>query len=93
MPPMGGFNLTVLGIESAPDAAQPPHDRVHADLPGRDAARLRRSVRLAGEGRQRQRRGLHPGLDGALRRRADRRGRWLDGRPGTIAGLVPPGSG
>ena len=35
VPPLGGFNLTVLGIELAPDAAQPPHGHLHPGPPGR----------------------------------------------------------
>ena len=45
VPPLGGFNLTVLGIELQADAAQPPHDHLHADLPGGAVPRLRRPGR------------------------------------------------
>ena len=41
MPPLGGFNPTVLRHRAAADAAQPPHDHLHAGLPGRAVLRLR----------------------------------------------------
>ena len=45
VPPFGGFNPTVLGIELQADAAQPPHDLLHAGLPGRPVLRVRRHRR------------------------------------------------
>ena len=51
---------------------------------------VRRQPGLGRHGRPRQRRGVHHGLDGAVRRRADRRGRRRDGRHRARAGLVAP---
>ena len=62
------------------DAAQPAHDHLHAGLPGRAVLRVRLGQPAGSEKvGARQRRGLHHGLDGAVRRRADRRlrrARW-----------------
>ena len=90
VPPFGGFNRTLLGIELQADAAQPPHHHLHAGPPGRAVLRLRRAAGLERRRRPRQRRGVHPGLDGAVRRRADRRRRRRHGRHRAGAGLVAP---
>ena len=80
VPPLGGFNPTLLRHRAGADAAQPPHDRLHAGLPRRRCSSSSAPAPAGTETRRpRQRRGLHHGLDGAVRRRADRRGRRAPG--------------
>ena len=90
VPPLGGFSLTVLRIELR-RMLRNRNTLVVRAAAARGALPLLRLHRgLAGERRQRQRRGLHHGLDGAVRRRADRSVRRHHGGDGALPGLVAP---
>ena len=85
VPPLGGFNLTVLGIELRRMLRNRRTIIFTLVLPGRAAAQLRRPEGLGRQVRLRQRRGVHPDLDGPVRRGPHRRRRRLDGRPRAVA--------
>ena len=70
VPPLGGFSLTVLGHRDPAHPAQPPHPGLLAAPPGGPVLHLRSASRAGRTRRRGQRRGLHHGLDRAVRRGA-----------------------
>ena len=76
VPPLGGFSATVLGIELRRMLRNRRTIIFTLVLPAALLPVLRQHLRLAAERRPRQRRRLHHGVDGALRRRPDRGCRW-----------------
>src|SRR3954451_7125886 len=72
------------------DAAQPAHDHLHVRLPRGAVPRDRLQQRLAGARRPRQRRRLHHGVHGAVRRGPHRGCRRGDGGHRAGPGVVPP---
>ena len=90
VPPFGGFNRTILGIEIKRMLRNRRTIFFTLVFPAGLFFAFGGTKGWNDDGRPRQRGGVHHGLDGAVRRRADRRVGRRDGRHGAGHGLVPP---